>query len=598
MEQRAEPMLDARLGERLDAQEFRALSTWCENERCRIKLERWLGGGKTQAVLAVVLIRDRHFPRKGVLKYCPPPSRAGDATDLQYFRKALGSGPPDFADKHLIGIDKAADRAIPSGSGGLFLLMKYAGGGRDDYDTMATLLDREILGSACETIVTSTFVEWNDVIHEDEQPNDLPAVDFLREILGDRCESGGSIRAAAEKLDVSCSEAFFNGSRGGLLPNPLAAATSGQWINEMSVLGFRGNSHGDLHADNILIPWPQQGNPSAADFARYVLIDLSTFSSRGLIVVDPAHLLLSIIARRLKEVPDTRTRSLAQLVLDPDREPGGISVELASAVRGIQQVGNSYFDEKGLYKEWRAEFTLTIAGCALLFVGRSLPDDHRRWFLELAGMAIDAFKNMQSKRDQLTQDQPTQERDASFEKIHQAPAKAPATSPTILSNELDSFRSDLMDRLRMYQGQLALDIGHISLRRFADHLVTRLEIYEAALADDSANAFSEAQRDTIIGLNSRIAALTGLVRELALLVEWCVKPTRPGELSASRGDLTELREGLSEVKGFIESLAKNIEQAKRVMARQSGGGVDSGPRGEINRPYRRKPIVVINEYRR
>jgi hypothetical protein len=591
-------MLDPKLGDHLDAEDFRALSTWCENDQRRIDLKQWLGGGNTQAVLAVVLIRDSSSPRKGVLKYCPPSSQAGTATDLQYFRKALGSGPPGFAGKHLIGIDEAGDRPITSGSGGLFLLMKYAG---DDYDTMATLLDREILGSACETIVTSTFVEWNDV--EGEQSNDLSAVDFLREILGNRCEPGGSIRAAAEKLGVSCSEPFLTGSRGEPLSNPLAAATSGQWINEMSVLGFRGNSHGDLHADNILIPWRQQDNPSVADFERYVLIDLSTFSNRGLIAVDPAHLMLSIIARRLKEVHGTRKRSLAQLVLEPDHEPGGIPVELANAVRGIQRVGNSYFDDRGLYKEWRAEFTLTIAACALLFVGRDLPADHRRWFLELAGMAIDAFKDTQPNSDQLTQDQltqdePTQERDASFEKSHQALTIAPATSPTILSNELDSFRSDLMDRLRMYQGQLALDIGHISLRRFADHLVTRLEISEAALADDSANTFSEAQRDTIIGLNSRIVALTGLVRELALLVEWCVKPTRAGELSASRGDLTELREGLSEVNGFIESLAKNIEQAKRVMARQSGGGVDSGPRGEVNRPYRRQPIVAVNEYRR
>jgi hypothetical protein len=591
-------MLDPRLEEHLGAQEFRALSTWCENKECRIRLEQWLGGGKSQAVLAVVLIQDRYSPRKGVLKYCPA-SRAGAATDFRDFQKALDSGPPGFADKHLIGIDQATDSPIPSGSGGLFLLMKYVGGGRDDYDTMATLLDRAILGSACETIVTSTLVEWNEVEHEDEQSNDdQSAVGFLHEIFGDSCEPGGSIHAAAKKLNVSCSEAFFHGSRKEPLPNPLATATSGKWIEEMSVLGLRGNSHGDLHADNILIPLPQQGNPSAADFERYRLIDLSTFRSGGLKAVDPAHLLLSIIARRLGDVSDTRKKDLARLVLEPERDPGGIPVELASAVHGIQQVGNSHFDEKGLYKEWRAEFTLAIAGCALLFVGRDLPDNHRQWFLELAGMAIDKFKNTQPQGDQLTQGQPAQERDEPPEKNRHAPTKVLATSPTILSNELDSFRSDLTDRLRTFQGKLALDIGHISLGRFADHLNTKLEICDAALADDGANAFSEAQRDTIMGLNSRIGALAGLVKELALLVEWCVKPTRPGELSASRSDLTELREGLSEVKGTIEGLVKTIEQARRILARQRGGRVDSGPRSEINRPYRREQIVAINEYRR
>src|SRR5262249_61542875 len=97
-----------------------------------------------------------------------------------------------------------------------------------------------------------------------------------------------------EKLGVPYSEPYLHGPREDLLPNPLAAATSGEWIRGMSVVGFRGNSHGDLHADNILVPQPQQGSPSDDQFRRYVLVDLSTFSSKGLITVDPAHLLLSI----------------------------------------------------------------------------------------------------------------------------------------------------------------------------------------------------------------------------------------------------------------------------------------------------------------
>jgi hypothetical protein len=99
-------------------------------------------------------------------------------------------------------------------------------------------------------------------------------------------------------------------------------------------------------------------------------------------------------------------------------------------------------------------------------------------------------------------------------------------------------------------------------------------------------------------LNSRIEALTRLLRELALLVEWCVKPTKPGELSAARSDLTEMDKGLSEAKRSIEALAKDIEQAKSVLSRKSGGGFADSPRGEGHRPYRREPIVAIGEHRR
>jgi hypothetical protein len=589
-------LLDKRLKKYLDGPEFDALLMWCENKECKITWKQWLTGGRTQAILAVVLIRDGYTPRKGVLKYCPPP-RTGVPTDYRAFKKALDSGPSGFAKDHLIGIDPAADDPIPGGPG-LFLLMKYVGGDHNDYDnynTMAPLLGREILGTACKTIIKSTLAKWNDAKNVGGQSNDdLPAVDFLREILGDRCEQGGPIRAVADKLGTSYSTPFLQGPQWGVKSNPLAAATRlDESINEMSVIGFRGNSHGDLHPDNILIPLPHQGNaPSVAEFEHYVLVDLSKFRSNGLLAVDPAHLLLSIIASGSKNDPDALTDNLARLVLDPEYERGRVSVALANAIREIWDAGVS-FPASNMRKEWSTEFTLAIAGCALLFVGRNLSDEHSRWFLNLAGMAIDVLKGMQPKRDRLAAEGDTAPRD-------QLPhyGQAPATRPAILSNEMASFRIYLMEKRQQYRSQLALDIGHASLRRFADHLDAQLDIYDAALADDSASIFSAAQRDALMDFNFHIEMLTGLVRELALLVQWHVKPTRPGELSAAGSDLNELHERLSGLTESIESLANTTERVKSALARQPGGGVDHGPQDERNRPYRRAPIVAINEYRR
>src|SRR5215472_3023341 len=135
-------ILDPRLEEPLGDRTFQALLTWCHSEGHTIKLDQWLQGGKTPAVLAVVLIDDSYSLRKAVLKYCP--SRAKVPDDFRNYRKALESGPPGFAKEHLIGMDPAGDRSFGSGADGLFLLMKLGSGGLDNYQTMTRLLNREI----------------------------------------------------------------------------------------------------------------------------------------------------------------------------------------------------------------------------------------------------------------------------------------------------------------------------------------------------------------------------------------------------------------------------------------------------------------------
>jgi hypothetical protein len=168
----------------------------------------------------------------------------------------------------------------------------------------------------------------------------------------------------------------------------------------------------------------------------------------------------------------------------------------------------------------------------------------------------------------------------------------------IPSNELDSFRRDLAGTLELYQGKIAVDIGHTSLRRFADALDTKRKLYITALSDDSGKALSKPQRDAVTRLISCVGALAGLLRELALLVESYSKPTRPGELSASRKDLTALREGFMEVIESIQKLTEIIDQTKRVLLRRPRGALNSDPRSGGNRSYRSEPIAAISEYRR
>ena len=114
------PLLDPRLNEHLADQEFGTLAIWCQIVECSIDFDRWLGGGRSKAKLAVVTIQDRHSQRKGVLKYCPFGDKPS-ASIFSGFVRAERSGPRGFAKKHLVGIDLAGKVPIINGNEGLFI---------------------------------------------------------------------------------------------------------------------------------------------------------------------------------------------------------------------------------------------------------------------------------------------------------------------------------------------------------------------------------------------------------------------------------------------------------------------------------------------
>jgi hypothetical protein len=388
MGQASRSMLDPVLQERFSNDEFQTLSAWCENSECSVEFVQWLGGGWSGAKLAVVFLEDNNGSRKVVLKYCP--SRDGrSARDFLAFRKSADSGPRGFAKAHLVGLDRGADKPIPCRNDGLFLIMDYRTQGYHQYDTMTLLLDREALGVACKIIVPQILVKWNSgKVQPRRTSGGMAARDFLREILGHRYEAGGSVYAAITRLETAMPDLYTTDS-GQKLPRPLAAVITGENVEDIRLSGFRGNAHGDLHVDNILVPILVNAPPAASDFEKFILIDLSTFEDNRLLAVDPTHLLLSIIARRLQDLSPQARNRLSDLVLDPEHgETGGVPTELAQAVHAIHGAGIQFAEPRNLYNEWREETWAAVVACALLFVGRGLPDSDCRWFLQLAGMAI------------------------------------------------------------------------------------------------------------------------------------------------------------------------------------------------------------------
>ena len=72
MTQESQGIVDPRLSPRFPAEALKSLESWCRGMGTNIELVSFLGGGKTDAEVAVVRTWDGR-PAKRVLKYCPSP---------------------------------------------------------------------------------------------------------------------------------------------------------------------------------------------------------------------------------------------------------------------------------------------------------------------------------------------------------------------------------------------------------------------------------------------------------------------------------------------------------------------------------------------
>jgi hypothetical protein len=387
---RPDPSLKTQLPE--DA--FESLSAWCNDMDISIDFRDWLDGGHSRAPVALVSLRGTNPYRDVVLKYCP--ARVDEPQrDFKAFKRAARSGPKGFAQAHLVRLDTVSETPIRNGSKGLFLIMGYPSGTYYRYVSMAPLLGRTSLAIACKEILPQILRTWNNVDRTLEQERgEINARDYLQEILGTRCNDGRPIRLAVEAIERECPD-FYLTKSGAQLPKPLPAVLDGQGVENVYLPGLRGNGHGDLHVDNILIPTPGKGaTPTAKDFRNFVLIDLSTFDDNRLLAVDPTHLLLSIVARSLSSIVEQDREKLADLVLAPDKaETGTIPTGLAQAIQEIHGAGIPFANERHQYPGWHMECLAATAACALLFLGRDGIDNaDRRWFLRLAARAISLFQ--------------------------------------------------------------------------------------------------------------------------------------------------------------------------------------------------------------
>jgi hypothetical protein len=156
----------------------------------------------------------------------------------------------------------------------------------------------------------------------------------------------------------------------------------------LAIPALTGRCHGDLHSDNVLVRVS-----TAIDGTDFHLVDLALYEDDGPITRDPAHLLLYVLARRMDVISAAQQSVLIDVLLDPDRADARLLPGwLACLIREVDGASLAWLKGSGLQPEWRRNRLLSLAGAAMLFLGRTStrPED-KNWFLRLAARACTAF---------------------------------------------------------------------------------------------------------------------------------------------------------------------------------------------------------------
>jgi hypothetical protein len=358
------------------------------------ELDRWLGNGRSRARVAIVRETDRRTgsSRRLVLKRTAPGSPVERLAEVARQGDAYAGAPGDFAKAHLARPVHDAHRV---GDGGWLTFAEIAGDDIERFTELTVLLNAMLDGAAepgcdpgtfaraCGGVVGGILSEWTG--RPRIAPERFTVERFLRAHVLDQMAPGGrlhalSLRYASDEINVP--------GEPEPLPSPFALARGAYSGGTPVIPALVGRCHGDLHTDNVLV----RVSP-AIDGTDFHLVDLALYEPDGPVARDPVHLLLYILARRMDVLSAAQQSVLIDVLLAPERAdtrllPGW----LADLVREVDGASLAWLKGSGLQPEWRRQRLLSLAGCAMLFLGRtSTRREDLDWFLRLAARAAAAF---------------------------------------------------------------------------------------------------------------------------------------------------------------------------------------------------------------
>jgi hypothetical protein len=155
---------------------------------------------------------------------------------------------------------------------------------------------------------------------------------------------------------------------------------------------LEGSTHGDLHLDNVIIPWPDD---SAPNIEHLRFIDLSAFNDSAPLTRDIATLILSCVSRSMRSGLDAdKHESLISLLTDHDGKSANCLPEpLVDTVMKISQAAD--FLPNHWKRKWHAQYLLSLQAQSLIYTSYDNVGEHsRRWFFRLAAHAAESFLDL------------------------------------------------------------------------------------------------------------------------------------------------------------------------------------------------------------
>lgn len=396
--------LDTELAAGLGDRAALALSEVAEMTQRHYEHVRWLVNGRSRAVVAVV-IESQDIPRKTrklVLK--SPVIDEGDIATAEFPRhhSAISEAPGDFAENHLCA---PVNDPIRVGDGSWITFQEIAGKDIDAGEVLTVLLNRMLdrpgtrgdpdvephcdpgqFAAVCGQVVGGIMRDW--VVDPLVAKPPMTVKDFLGRHVLDQMEPGGRLHHWS--LEHPEDWVTVDGTADPL-PNPLALCRGAFYGDKAFVRALVGRAHGDLHTDNVLV----RVRPEI-DGTAYHLIDTALYESDGPLTRDPVHLILYIIARSMDAISPLQQEALIKALVDPSpapnhRLPGWLDL----IVREIDRAALEWLTESGLQTEWREQWLLSLAGCSLLFLGRtSTRRQDLDWFLRLGAIAARRYMKL------------------------------------------------------------------------------------------------------------------------------------------------------------------------------------------------------------
>ncbi|MEU6073326.1 hypothetical protein [Micromonospora sp. NPDC047074] len=342
--------------------------------------------GYTPALLFTIILKvpggpGRLIGRKLLVKVLP----AAGAARREPARHELALlSCPTFAERHLV---RQPYRPYPL-TDGRYLMFQEVANGADDMVTLHDLDDEESV-SVIRIVHDRMLNGWNS---GGRQTAEATVAEYVQRELA-ALDALDAVHEATRDLGLpGAEEPWLEWAGEQMLPNPLQTVEPGSPFDTEEIDYLYGNSHGDLHGGNVLVPRDAEGRLTPDDFR---LVDLNTFDDTAPLTRDLATLMLTTVLRRVADLPPDQAEALTRHLIFPTtpQRPRRLPPVLADLVEAGRQVGDAFARRDDWVPEWRAQYLLSLLCQALTCCTYdNVPAAARRWCFVLAAWALEAYR--------------------------------------------------------------------------------------------------------------------------------------------------------------------------------------------------------------